>query len=116
MSLLDEAYEDFTIMDKTTGPDGYGGVKTKWVDGATVQAAVRQNNSIAAQIAQSTTEKVTFKVITKRNVVFRAGDIIKRNRDGKIFRITSSADEQETPVSAGLDMRRCDAEEWSLAK
>lgn len=114
MSLLDEAYEDFTIMDKTTKSDGYGGVATVWAEGATVKVILKQNTSSIAQVAQAITEKITYKVITKKNVMFRQGDVIRRERDKRIFRITASADEKETPESASLDMRRCDAEDWEL--
>lgn len=116
MSLLEEAYEPFIIMDKTTKPDGYGGVETVWTEGAEVQAAATQTNSIESQIAQAMSEKTIYTVVTRRNVIFRYHDIIKRVRDGKIFRITSDADDLETPRSATLDMRQCTAEEWELAE
>ena len=38
-SLLDQAMEDCHIMDKTTQPDGYGGVVTTYVAGAEIKAA-----------------------------------------------------------------------------
>ena len=40
MSLLEEAYEDFTILNKAVVDDGYGGVTTNWTDGAKIKGAI----------------------------------------------------------------------------
>ncbi|MBO7379940.1 MAG: hypothetical protein J6U31_09375, partial [Bacteroidales bacterium] len=41
-------------------------------------------------------------------------DVLKREKDGKIFRITNDSDDIKTPASAGLDMRQYKAEAWTL--
>ena len=41
-------------------------------------------------------------------------DVFRRNRDLKIFRVTSDGDDKHTPASATLNMRQVTAEEWSL--
>lgn len=114
MSLLDNAMETFTMMNKTTAPDGYGGVITVWNDGAPIKAACVLNSTAEAQIAAQMTSAGNYTVTTRKNINLQYHDVIKRNRDGKIFRITSDGDDLTTPASASLNMRNVTAEEWSL--
>jgi hypothetical protein len=44
MSLLEDAYEDFTILNKTTADDGNGGTTTIWTDGITIKGAIVIDN------------------------------------------------------------------------
>lgn len=115
MSLKDDYYQkdEFAIMDKTTKPDGYGGVKTKWVEGAHIEAAVEEVSTGVGTIAEAIAEKKKFVVFTKQNVYLQQGDAIKRLSDGQAFLITSDA-EQTTPRGSTLNMRRCEAEETVL--
>lgn len=114
MSLLDEAFEKFTIIDKTTAPDGYGGVVISWKDGAEISAAAVLNSSAGAVVAQAITEKSTYTITTRKNVTLMFHDIIRRESDKKVFRITSDGDDMKTPDSANLNMRNVTAEEWRL--
>lgn len=114
MSLLSEAMEKCHIKDKTTVPDGYGGFSTVWVDGAPIDAAVVFNGSMEARTAEAQGVTSLYTVTTKRNVVLQYHDVFVRERDGKIFRVTSDGDDSYTPQSATLDMRQCSAEEWVL--
>ncbi len=115
MSLKDEYFEfdKFVIMDKTTISDDYGSVKTKWVEGAKIDAVVHEINTTGAEIAKGLTEKKTFAVFTNSSVIFKRGDAIKRLSDGQAFIITSDA-ENRTPPSSNLNMRRCEAQETVL--
>ena len=114
MSLLTEQMKDCTIIDKTTTADGYGGVKTSWVDGAPFTAAISFDTSMEARIGGAQSEISKYTVVTPRAIVLRYHDVFRREKDGKIFRVTSDGDDKETPQSASLDMRVVTAEEWSL--
>lgn len=114
MSLLDEAMEDFTMIDKTTAPDGYGGTTTVWKDGAPIQATAVLNDSMQARIAEKQGVTALYTITTKKNINLQYHDVLRRESDGKIFRITSDGDDNKTPKSAGLNMRNVSAEEWVL--
>lgn len=115
MDLLLESYETCTILDKTTRDDGYGGVITDWTEGAKVKASIVLDDSIEAVKAQALGAKNLYTITTKRTVVFLFHDVIRRDSDGKTFRVTSDGTDKKTPRSAGLDMRQVRAEEWSVA-
>lgn len=114
MSLLSEAMEDFVIIDKTTAPDGYGGVIDRYSDGAIIKATATLDNSMQARIADVQGVTALYTIITKKNINLQYHDILKRVSDNKIFRVTSDGDDAKTPKSAGLDMRVVSAEEWVI--
>lgn len=114
MSLLDEAMEKTYIMDKTTVPDGRGGVISQYTQGAEILAAFSFNTSTEARVAESAGANNRYTITTRKSVNLQYHDIIKRARDGKIFRVTSDGDDNYTPASAGLNMRQVEAEQWRL--
>lgn len=116
MSLLSEAMESCTMQDKTTVEDGYGGVITVYNDGAKFDAACVLDNSMQARAAEQQGVKALYTVTTNKSINLQFHDIFRRNRDGKIFRVTSDGDDDKTPASAYLNMRQVSAEEWSLSK
>ena len=68
------------------------------------QMTVAEKQGLAAQ----------YRITTTRALNLQYHDVLKRVRDGKIFRVTSDGDDMLAPRSATLDMRIVDAEEWSL--
>lgn len=114
MSLLDEAYEPFIIMNKSTVDDGYGGVTTVWTEGATIQGALVHDSTTQALIAQSMGVTSLYTLTTSKSIVLWYHDVLKRVSDNKIFRVTSNGEDEKTPNSATLDMRQVTMEAWQL--
>lgn len=114
MSLLDEFMENFTIYDKRTVSDGYGGYVTEWVEGAPIKAALRLDNSTEARIAEKQGVTALYTITTTKAINLQYHDVIKREKDQTFFRVTSDGDDVHTPASASLDMRQVSAEKWSL--
>lgn len=114
MSLLSEAMETFNMMDQTTIADGYGGFTRTYVKGASFSAAVVLDSSISARVALEEGMRSVYTVTTDKSINLQFHDVIERDSDKKIFRITSDGDDKKTPVSAGLNMRQVSAEEWSI--
>lgn len=112
MSLLSEAMEDCTMMDKVTASDGYGGFTTAWQDGAAFQAAITFSTSVEARVAEAQGVTSRYTVTTPKSVTLEYHNVFRRERDGKIFRVTSDGDDSYTPKSAALNMRQVTAEEW----
>lgn len=103
------------MLDKTTRPDGEGGVLTEWADGAPFMAAITFDSSMDARIAERQGVTSLYTVTTKKSVVLSYHDVFRRLSDGKVFRVTSDGDDKLTPDSATLNMRQVTAEEWVLA-
>jgi len=112
--LLEIAMENCTMVDKLTIPDTYAGIKTKWQDGASFMCAVVLDTSLEAKVAEKQGVTGIYTVTTPRTINLQYHDVFRRNRDGKIFRVTSDGDDKKTPPVATLDMRQVSAEEWEI--
>lgn len=114
MSLLLDAMEDCTIINKIISPDGYGGFIQTYSDGATFKAAIVFDTSIEARRAEKEGVNSLYTVTISRSLMLEYHDIFRRERDGKVFRVTSDGDDKYTPKSTALDMRQVTAEEIVL--
>lgn len=114
MSLLSESMETFKFLNKQTTEDGYGGYRRQWTDGATFQAAAVKDDSIQTQIAMAQGVTAVYTITTSKAVNLDFHDVVRRERDKKIFRITTDSADKATPPSATLNMRQVRAEEWQL--
>ena len=114
MSLLDLAFEPFTFQNKAVIDDGWGGVTTTWTDGATIQAALVLDNDPQIRVAMAEGVKGVYTLITRKDITLEFHDVLKRQSNGRIYRVTSDGDDKHTPSSAGLDMRVASCEEWVL--
>lgn len=115
MSLLSEAMEKCTMLDRTTTSDGRGGFTTKWVKGADFDAACVFDSSMQARVAEAAGVKSLYTITTAKNVNLQYHDVFIRASDNKIFRVTSDGDDKKTPASATLNMRQVTAEEFEPA-
>lgn len=114
MSLLEEAYEPFTVINKAVVDDGYGGVTTEWQDGATIQGAIVLDTSAQMRTAQVLGSTAAYTLTVHKDVELDYHTVLRRASDSKVFRLTSNTDDKKTPASAGLNMRQYVAEEFTL--
>ena len=114
MSLLSDAMETCVLMDKRTVADGYGGYISTWEEGATFEAAITFDTSMEARTAEQSGVTSLYTVTTSKALTLEYHNVFKRQRDSKVFRVTSDGDDKFTPASASLNMRQVTAEEWAL--
>ena len=114
MSLLTEAMEECTYMNKTKEPDGYGGYIDAYTPGVTFNAAFDLNTSMEARIGAQQGVTNLYTITTPKSMTLSFNDVLVRNRDGKAFRVKSDGSDKRTPNSASLDMRQVTAETFIL--
>ena len=112
MSLLSESMEKCIYLTKTKSPDGYGGYIDAYAEGAEFNAAITFDTSIQARVGEKQGVSSLYTVTTGREMALEYHEVFKRDRDGKIFRVTSDRDDKFTPASASLNMRQVTAEEF----
>lgn len=112
MSLLNDFFEEYNVIDRTREPDGEGGQETTYTTGRRFAAALVQNSSSESAMANRDTAIQQYTLTTRRETILAFDMIIRRLRDGKTFRVTSDGTENKTPASAGLDMRQVTCEDW----
>lgn len=113
MSLLDQAMENCIYLNKVKAPDGYGGYYDTYTEGAPFKCAVVFDTSIEARVGEKQGVTSLYTVTTSRGMTLEYHDVFKREKDGKVFRVTSDGDDEYTPASTALDMRQVTAEEFN---
>ena len=115
MSMIEESMEECVVMTKVRVPDGEGGFTTTWGEGAGFMASITFNSSMQARIADKQGVSSLYTVTTAKNASLEYHDVIKRLKDGKIFRVTSDGDDVQTPPRAVFGQYlQVSAEEWVI--
>jgi len=112
--LWESELESAVLLVKTFIPDGRGGVIPSYVDGVTIQAAFSFSTSEQMMIAEAQDAISRYTITTRQNINLQYHDVLRRVRDGKVFRVTSDGDDNRTPVTSSLNMRQVEAEEWEI--
>lgn len=113
MSLLSEAMENCTMLNKAKAPDGYGGYVNTWTEGVSFKAAITFDTSMESRIGEKQGVTSRYTVTTEKGMTLEYHEVFRRERDGKILRVTSDGDDKYTPNSASLNMRQVTAEEYT---
>lgn len=112
--LIDTMKEACTMLDKQTVSDGMGGFKTRWVDGATFQAAIIKDNTIQARVAEKQGVTEVYTVTVDKSLPLAFHDVFRRDSDGATFRVTSNIVDSKTPKVASFQFGQVSAERWEL--
>lgn len=114
MSLITEAMTECTMLDKSTHPDGQGGMVRTWKDGARFEAAIVKDQSMQARVAEKQGVTALYTVTVAKGLGVEFHDVFRRESDGQIFRATSNQKDKETPARATFQTGLFTAEEWVL--
>lgn len=114
MSLLDEMREDFVILNKVKVSDGEGGYDVQWLEGAEIKAVLVNDTSMLGLIAEKQGVTSTYTITTDRTIQLEFHDVLKRKKDGSIYRVTSNSIDKMSPNVSTLDMSQVRAEKWEL--
>lgn len=114
MSLLDATREECVMLDRRSVNDGYGGITYQWIAGASFSASIAFDSSIEGVKAQAAGATALYTVLTDKSINLQYHDVFRRTSDNKIFRVTSDGDDDKTPKTAGLNLRKVRAEKWVI--
>lgn len=113
--LFAEMMEPFCYVEKTRVPDSEGGSRVTWREGMEFHAHAAFDSSIEARTGAAAGVSSLYTITAPKTAALEYHDVIKRVRDGKIFRITSDGDDVITPNQATFSFLQVTAEEWELA-
>lgn len=110
--LLNEFKARFAIWYRISKDDDYGGYTSEWTKGASFDGILTEDVSIQAAIAGIDTSKNMFGLKVENNVPLEYHSIIRRDSDGRFFRITSG-EVLKSPRMSRLNMKilSCEAYE-----
>ena len=114
MSLMTDAMSKCTMLDRSTQPDGQGGIERVWTDGASFMAAVTKDSTTQMRIAEAQGVTEVYTVWVEKGLDLEFHDVFRRESDGTIFRVTSNQTDNETPARATFHVGHVTAERWVL--
>lgn len=112
--LWETELEQATILNKIYVDDGRGGTIPTWVDGVSIMAVFGFDTSEQLRIAEQANAVPRYTITTRANINLQYHDVVRRERDGKIFRITSDGDDNVSPAVSTLNMRQVEAQKWEV--
>ena len=114
--LIEDFYEDFTLLTPVMVSDGEGGITTKWYDNTKFFAAAVKDTSPEMRAAERAGSKpeytLTISEHTPVNIAYH--DAIKRDSDGTVFRAISSTADSKPPKRATFKFTQVRCELWPL--
>ena len=118
MSILSKNTEPFCIKRCVRTDDRQSGYTNVWTESEAFDACAVQRKDSENQHnteAQKPEAKRVYDLFTTRSAPLLSFHcIVKRNRDGKLFRIISDSADLQTPRGSLLDLRLYTAEEWRI--
>lgn len=105
MSLLDDFAKKCALLDKTRTPDGEGGYKVVWTEGAEFLNYSALNSTMEARRAEKEGVTSLYSVLVDKSVPIEYMDYFRDKETGLTYRVTSNPREQEAPKSAGSVIR-----------
>lgn len=112
--MMQEAAEDFCLMEFTAEPDGEGGFVRVWKDGFVFSAIVAHDTTIVAQQAEGQGLASTYRFLIPQNVPLAFPDVVKRRSDGQTFQITTDSKDRKTPTQSTMGLSSVMAQKWRL--
>lgn len=112
--MLDSYRYECTLLEHVRVPDGQGGSKMAWTDGMTFEMAYERDSSTQALIAEQQGFTRTYKGYVLKTMGLKYHDVLRREEDGKIFRVTDDGDDNHTPDTSLMDARCVVMERWEL--
>lgn len=112
-ALFEKMMEPCHMMDKATVTGPFG-VETEWKEGAPFMAAVIKDKSLQARVAEKEGVTQVYTITAKPGVDLDFHDVIKRDKDGATFRVTTPSEDSKTPDVASFQFVQVNAERWDI--
>ncbi len=100
------------VMNRAIVPDGYGGQKATWTEGAEFSANIYEDTTVETRIGQKLGLTSVYTVSTRRSVGLQPLSVFRRLNDGKTYRVTS--EKKQSPDSSKIDLAFFTAEDYVI--
>lgn len=105
MSLLNDYARPCVLIEKKRVPDGGGGYRVEWAEGAEFENYQELDTTIEARIAEGVGVTSTYSALVRKDVPIEYGDYFKDKSTGNVYRVTSRPEDKGAPKSASPMIR-----------
>ena len=114
MDLMKRCGEPFAPLTPCEIEDGLGGRALVWDEGEPFEAALRPLRASLSPEAMKERLSEDRALYAAGGVRLRAGDALRRLRDGTTWRVVSPPEARRTPEGSALDLCEARIERWEL--
>lgn len=114
MTLIEKQMVPCRRMIRVSTDDAFGGHRDTLSPGAKFPAFIRKDSSPEIQVAEKSGLSEFYTVVFYRKQSLVKDDIIRRESDGALFRISSNATDSEAPDPSTVKIAKVTAERWVL--
>ena len=101
--MIDKFCEGWHVVEASPGDDGTGAAVWAAAESEGFMAGLAGMRVAAAEAAQQRRGRVTAVLMHPREVWLRCGQVIRRERDGAVFRVLSDSSDCMAPASSSMD-------------
>lgn len=112
--MLDSFRYECVLLEHVRVSDGMGGSEMTWKDGMSFDMVFERDSSTEALIAEQQGFTRTYRGYVQKTMQLKYHDVLRREADGKIFRVTDDGDDNYTPDTSTMDSRCVVMERWEL--
>lgn len=112
--MLDSYRYQCTLLEHVRASDGMGGSHMVWQDGMTFDMVFAHDSSTESQIAEQQGITRTYSGYIHKRMGLKYHDVLRRNVDGKVFRVTKDGDDKHSPDTSNLDAKYVEMQRWEL--
>lgn len=109
---LSDFYKDIVFLNKISSNDGLGGIEFTYVEGAGFKGVITIETNSEIKIAEQEGLKSIYTLSTSKTIKLDLGDLIKSQN--KVYKVTSVANELQTPNFSNLDLQQYSLERYQL--
>lgn len=114
MNLLESMMEPCVTLTRSIQGDGVIGRVEAYEPDASFMAAIIKDNSVEARLAEKKNAEESFLIVTEKGFGLKYHDVVRRESDGQIFRVTSHQLDSEAPEASTVKIGKVTAERWEL--
>lgn len=112
--MITDFYDNLTLIEKRSVPDGFGGFEVTYVEGAEFKGGITTDNSTQARVAEKEGVTALYTITVNDTVPLQYADIVKRKSDNKYFRVVSDPSDMMAPSRATIKIKQAQAEKWTM--
>lgn len=101
-------------MDKKSVSDGMGGFGYEYTEGATFKGLISTVNTMERVLAEQQGATGVYRLTIDSSVAIEYNDVVKRKSDGQHFRMTTFPDDVKAPSLAGVQIKQCICERFTI--
>ena len=108
--MLTDYFEPFVLLERVAVPDDLGSQEVTWQPLTDFRGALTHTCGEEIAVGGRATLRSTPMLLHEPDVTLMAGDHIRRERDGALFRVFGGSDGMRTPAFSGLQFAQAPVE------